>query len=291
MAKPTEVLNPVATLRELHQADPSTWSAYADRLKAMTVDELRAENARLWACVLAQREVQGKLWMVNVRFTTLGIAPRWRDAPKHLRQDGPESIDIQIPGASQPLTETARRRYFVRWVDLYWLRHELGPGHPIDNPRWVYAFSAPDFERIFPIVVRDPTGDRTGTSDKPNRLILDELNVPPLWHYALNGFQTQAVRDRRKNLERWLDGPVSGVINGQTTRLHHALTDDQVVARLRDVWAIELAAGSPTDAALVRRWMTGEAVSRVAMLKRRNTLARQVPPLRRRRSWQSVKGD
>jgi hypothetical protein len=290
-----EVFSPVEILQAEQAQDPDKWRAYAEDLKHLAPDALRAENARLFGCGLAMPQVVAKLWLVNIQFTELGIAPRWRDAPTNNRQDGPEVEEKFLPvvGTVRRLTDQAKHRQLLRWIDLSWLRHELGPGHTIQNMRWAYAFSTPDYGPIFATI----TTAKEGMHAKPNRLVLDDLGVPTTMHVALNGFQTQAVRDSLKNLEKWLGGSIAALVEGQGSRRTHALTDDQVRDRFRDIRVIEMADGAPTVAALIRRWMQGfkadgkPPVSPAAMVKRRQTLAAQLAPLRRRKAWKSLRGD
>jgi hypothetical protein len=294
MAK-LEVFRPIEILHTEQTQDAGTWHVYAENLRHLALDALRAENARLFSCGLAMPQVVAKLWLVNTQLTELGIAPRWRDAPTTSRQDGPETEMKYLPivGMVRRLTDRAKLRQLLRWIDLSWLRHELGPGHSIQNLHWAYAFSAPDCGPIFATIITA----KEGMHAKPNKIILDELGVPTTMHVALNGFQTQAVRDGLKNLERWLGGPIRALVEGQSSRRTHALSEDQVRDRLRDIRVIEMANGSPTMAAQIRRWMEGltvdgkPPVSPPGMFKRRQTLAAQIAPLRRRKAWNSLRGD
>jgi hypothetical protein len=118
-----------------------------------------------------------------------------------------------------------------------------------------------------------------------NTLTLDDLGVPTLYRLALLGFQTSVARDRFRTLDKWMGGPMDQLLTGMTTRKRYPITVDELDGRKRDLQALELADGSPTDAALIRRWMTGQTVTRAAMGDRKKTLAAQLSPLRRRIAW------
>ncbi len=271
--------NPAATARAEATADPPRWATFRAELQAMPVDQLRAENARLFGQGLAMPQVVAKLWMLNAEFTTRGIAPRWRDAPPHVQHNAPETVDIPIPGVGPVLTEATRRKRLLRWVDLAWLRHELGAGHPVQKIAWSYVFATADQaerDRLFSLIVEQ---------ESANTLTLDDLGVPKLHRLALLGFQTSPVRDRFRTLDKWMGGPLDALLVGMTTRRRYPITADELDARKRDLMAIELASGSPTDAALIRRWMTGQAATRFVMHERKKVLAAQLAPLRRRIAW------
>lgn len=272
-----EVFSPLKITREEVRSDQAAWLAYTDSLKVMNLDELRAENARLFSLqIFGMTTVTAKVWLLNLEFTRRGIAPRWRGAPEHTDQAAPETAVLNLPGIPNPLTETARRRKVLRWIDLEWLRDALGQAHPIMRLGWSSAFVADDPEPIWRGIVEEQSA---------NAITLDELSVPKLHRLALLGFQTSPARDRFRTLDKFLSGPVGRLLAAQATRRKYPLTPSQVDDRIRDIRAIELAEGSATDAAMVRRWMTGELVTRQAMSLRRQKIASQVPALTRRTAW------
>lgn len=269
-------------------------SAMDDKLleiKRMTVEQLRDRQSILFATSVAHEDTVAELWAINHRFTLLGIAPRWRGIPQW-NVSSHEKSYVEIPGLGIGVTRTGAAHHLRRWIDLYWLRAELGIGHVVENAKYAGLFETSDHSARNAAYRAELPG--VLTSQRPTTWVtLQGMSVPEHIRYGLIGFVTKDTERRLRTLQKWMKGGLARTLEAQLERKRYPLTVEQIEQRRMDIECIELADGSPTHAALFRRWMQGyadpvqrtPAVSVPYMLKRRQRLPHDTACLRRRVAW------
>lgn len=267
------------------------WEDKIQEIKEMSVEELRERQALLFATSVAHADTVAELWVINHRFTQLGIAPRWRKIPQW-NVSSHEKSYVEIPGLGMGVTRTGAAHHMRRWIDLYWLRAELGIGHAVENTKYAGLFEQSDHGARNAAYSAELPG--VLTSQRPTTWVtLQGMNVPEHVQMGLIGFVTKDNERKLRTLTKWLNGHLAKNLAAQAQRKRYPLTVEQMEQRRVDIECIELAGGSPTHAALFRRWMQGyadhaqrtPAVSVPYMLKRRQKLPEDTPCLRRRVAW------
>ena len=144
--------------------------------------------------------VIAKLWASNLEFTRRGIGPRWRGIekfnPSAVSKDRPPNLPASVPSHHNPAMQ---RKLLLRWADLQWLRHELGPSYLVKNIAWLLLFADHiDEGRREGLFARVAESD-----DKPHRIVFG-LSVPGPYMLALKGFAVSKAGDRCKAVRRRL---------------------------------------------------------------------------------------
>ncbi len=246
---------------------------------ASKADLLAALNARWIASHLAADHWISLVWLVNTEFTKLGIGPRWRGLPRWQKTKPPRLSGI--------LTGTTRAYYLdhgtqlnnlMRWVDLEWLRAVLGPHHVTKGYEYTNAthenlsLAQAAWSRLNRIA---KTSSADAGASAPHR-VLDGLKVPKLTRVSLTGLIDKDTANRVTVAMRRIESEIEPKLNVWAKGRPSGLAEDEVAHRLRVAEAIELAQGSPKDAADVLRWMTGRSVTRQAVNTMRLKMASQL---------------
>jgi hypothetical protein len=257
--------NPAKCLRSRNAATVAKLTA---KLGTVTVQELLELNARHFA-MHPDDAVIAKLWAFNLEFTRRGIGPRWRGIekfnPSAVPHDRPANLPDRIPSLHNPAMQ---RKLLLRWADLQWLHHELGPSHNAKNIAWLLLFVGYiDENRREGLFARVAESD-----DKPHRIVFG-LSVPGPYMLALKGFAVSKAGDRCKAVRRRLKDLIQPRLEAFATRPTYTPTADAIAKRLTYAEAVELARGSPTDAARFVTWISGEKVTPQATERMRDRIA------------------
>lgn len=268
--RPSEIVNPVQTLRDWRaamaperRADPEAAQA---AFSLLTLSELRSMNDRLiWQPISHNTpETIVQLWLANQELTRRGVAPRWRRLPTYIAPEAAPNIPDALlkPGEPRPLSHACRKRALLRWIDLEWLSHELGHTHRVDHAHWRGVFRWGLDEKIAAKIANSPL--------KPSRLNA-YIDIPAPHRYVLTGLLAQDSAKRIRNIKEKRLDRAQWMLDARPL-----LTDTQRGSRVAWVQAIELAEGSPTVAATVYGWITGETVTKQSAAEMRNKLAQQL---------------
>lgn len=268
--RPSETVNPARTVREWRDQmtleQRATFEAAQAAFSSLTVDQLRDRNSLLFKEPLSPHFPRSTalLWLINLELTQRGIAPRWRGAPAYIAPEAAPIIPSLALSAGQPhpISYANRRRAMLRWIDLEWLCCQLGAKHRPEQVNWRDIFKWGLSEEIATQIAHSPL--------TPQRLIA-RLDVPDLDCFALQGLLTQACAKRLKTLNKNRLQKARCALG-----LDADLTPDLRTRRLLWIEAIELADGSPTDAARYFGWMTGTPPSRQSAAEMRKKLADQL---------------
>ena len=262
-------------LAALVAADPKAWALTAALFLDADLSTLLGVNRKWFPEPMGLTVAVGTIWLVNLELTRRGIAPAWRGLPKFLTVKAPPPVNPNTPDFIR-LGDTMKRSLMRRWVDIEWLRSALGPTHLTTSVGWREAFSA-DYQaavRGFAKVNNlrmDAGRPRPVTPFKT----LYRLNVPGLHRRALEGLVDRDAGEARVNAQKRVRESIRPKMVALMLRPTYRLTQAEVDRRLIFCEAIELAKGSPTDASLFFKWMTGETVSRQTMHEMRNKIAVQ----------------
>lgn len=245
------------------------------QLGALGNDALREENAHWFAEPLGFQKAVVTIWLINLEFTRRGIAPRWRGIPEFMARGAPPPYS-QHSTSPRLIGAGLRGTVLKRWIDLEWLRSSLGPFHTTKHKTWNSVFAddwktaVKGFERVNSISSIGGV-PRLQTSYK----VIFGLSVPKLHRIALMGMIDRDSGERVKNILKRVDERIRPKMESLMARTRHPLRPVEVERRLVICKAIELAQGSPTDAALVFRWITGEAISRQSIHEQKAKIASQ----------------
>jgi hypothetical protein len=271
-----QTFNPCATVAELEQNDPATWLKHRQELADADLASLRRQNAHWFAEPTGMAKMVGMVWLINQEFTKRGVAPAWRAGPEFVKVKAPPP---PAPAQTRPLLlgDTARRNLLRRWVDMEWLRRELGPAHFPRTARWAGAFSTDEATAIQAFLSVNAVTSKGGGKAGPLTpyKTLYQLDVPGLHRLALTGLVDRDAGELARNARKRVQDRYRPRLEALTVRDTYPLSDEEVGRRLLFCEAIELARGSPTDAARVFRWMTGEVVTRQSVHEMKNKIAAQ----------------
>lgn len=266
---PIEKFKPIEILAELSESQPD-WTAAA-RLEVgnSSLPELRALNSRWVAQPKGMKQAVAMIVLVNEELTRRGIGPAWRGLPRTVKTPEGQGQEPRMGQDGVMLLGGAlKTKVLLRWVDLQWLRVELGPNHRTKFRSWDQAFSEDDVaaSRGFEVVnqARWSSG-RLRPLDKWKTL--NGLLVPAPHRRALAGLMdtaaSEVVATIRKRLEDRIRPRMNALLDQPRLRLTPALIEKRMVY----AEAIELAEGSPANAAQFYRWMTGIDITRQSMME------------------------
>lgn len=217
------------------------------------------------------------LWSINTELTRRGVAPAWRRIPLYAAPGGRLPKVAPAAGTPRKLSSAVKRNLMRRWVDLEWLRFELGPSHETSFRIWRNAFSddANQAAAVFAKVNRVQSHGGGRYAPLQPYQVLRSLAIPPLHKIALTGLIDRDGAERSANVRRRVQERYRPQFEAMMERDRRPLEADEVSRRLLYCEAIELAKGGLTDAATVLRWMTGKAVTRQTVGVMKERIARQ----------------
>ncbi|MEB0060338.1 MULTISPECIES: hypothetical protein [unclassified Variovorax] len=268
--------NPIKILAKVSVGQAEKWQRLDLLLRRQTAQQLRARNAHWHEQPTGLDKAIAVLWVINEEFTRRGIAPGWRQAPQFVKALPPPPRAPHSDGTPGPLGETLRRKLLLRWIDLAWLRHELGPAHQTKKVAWRGVFLANDdqawaaFARVN--AVQSAGGGKVSTQTPWQTLAW--LNVSKFDKLALEGLIDRDAGALRQSARNRVEAKYEPAVEGLKDR-KFPLTQEQVAQRLIYCEALDLARGSPTDAARAVRWMTGETITRQSMHQMKLKLTEQ----------------
>lgn len=257
--------NPAYCLRNL---DDQKVAKLTEKLRAVTVHELREHNARQFVAHPTEGVIAG-LWAINLEFTRRGIGPRWRGIekfnPSAVPRDRPSYLPDSVPSLNSPAMQ---QKLLLRWADLQWLRQELGPAHYPRNLSWRLIFAdhidEASREGLFARVAQ--------SRDKPHRIVYD-FSVPEPQTLTLKGFAVSKAGGRCKAARKRVRDVILPRLVATGKRSRYTPTTEAIASRLVYAEALELAQGKPTEAALFVRWISGEQVTTQAAHRMREKMA------------------
>ncbi|NVO06676.1 MAG: hypothetical protein HXX19_12435 [Rhodoferax sp.] len=281
-----QTFNPHADVKHQSENGHPRWLEISKSLDEKSLEQLRELNARWFDGVMGFEQTAPMLWLVNQEFTRRGVAPMWRGVPRFVRvaYAAPANPMSNVP---RRLGEIAKKNLMKRWVDLEWLRVQLGSSHVSKFRGWQDAF-ADDIEIAVLAFTKvnaiwSHGGGKLGT--KPAHDVVDRLSVPKIHRLGLTGLIDRDAGELVRNMEKRLRATYRPLLEAQIDRPIFPLTKADVERRLLYCQAIDLAVGSPTNAAKIFQWMTGESVSKQTMHEMRCKIADQCDL--KTRAWRS----
>ena len=272
-------LNPHVAARQQDEKAHPRWLEIKNSWSGMSLDELRQSNAKWFAEPIAFELTAPALWTLNLELTRRGVAPMWRGVPRFIKA---MRLNPATPGREERrLGDAATKSVMKRWIDMEWLRLQLGSVHRTKYRLWQNAFSD-DLELAIAafakvnVVWSTGSGHHNGKAGtKPPHDVVDRLSIPALRRLGLTGLIDRDSGEKVRNMEKRIREKLRPLLQALTQRPVLPLTDDEVERREVYCRAIELAVGSPTDAARIFGWMTGESISRQTMHEMRTKIAAQ----------------
>jgi len=164
-----------------------------------------------------------------------------------------------------------------RWIDLEWIRSALGTTHTTKKPTWSKAFAEDRDIAYAQMTLINATWLSGGAKivTRKSYEVLRDLQVPKTLRLGLSGYIDKDAATLVNNMEKRLKTKIRPRMEALMVREAYPLTIDEVERRMLFAEALELAVGSPTDAAFIFRWMTGESISRQTMHEMRTKIASQ----------------
>ena len=279
--------NPVSKLKAQNASMTPRWLELSQGRESMSLAELHVQNAYWFKQPISFELTQPTLWLINEEFTRRGVAPQWRGIPRFVRSVGDGTMVVMRGNGTRRFSDATQRYLMKRWIDLEWLRVELGPKHITKQKIWQDVFSE-DFDqavRAFAkvnVVVGHGTDKGVGDGKMGPKhaasaafRVVHKLSVPLLVRLGLTGLINRDAGELVRNAEKRIHAKIRPRMEALKERAAHALTSEEVERRLLFCLAMELAVGSPADAVKVFRWMTGETVSRQSMHEMRQKIALQ----------------
>lgn len=276
-----EQFDPLAIATAYAEKNPEDAATFARVLASDSLHELRAKNSYWFQEPMSLGKAVARIWSINVEITRRGVAPRWRGAPLYTF-DRVSALPPGLPtapGKRTPLSESQRQHLIRRWIDMEWLRSELGAAHMPTNEHWHGLFTAPTIDDAARTMRRICYVHSTGNGKSgmwPAWRTALFLAIPRLHKRALLALIDHDAGQAMFTLQKRLDTRYRPRLEALMRRPRYKLTRAQVEHRMLQCAAIDLARGSPTNAALAMRWMTGEQVSRQSMLEARRKIAAQL---------------
>jgi hypothetical protein len=270
-----EQFSPEKIYRELAGAHPATWERLQRELSAYDAETLRERNAHWFAEPFGLKNAVATVWLINREFTRRGIAPRWRRIPEFLSGRGPPPSKGTAPGG-RPIGEKLRGTVLKRWIDLEWLRAVLGPRHVTYFKTWQPAFDE-DWDRAVKGFARVNAITSVANTPRvrPAYKVAFGLAIPALEKKTLMGLIDRDAGELVTNALKRVRVTIRPRMEALMQRPRFPLTREEVERRLTICEAIELAGGSPSDAAALLGWMTGEAISRQSLHEMKTKVAVQ----------------
>lgn len=271
-----QVFNPHEQLRLQEEKRNLRWLELSEGFELRSVEELRELNSYWFKEAMGFELAVPMLWLVNREFTRRGVAPMWRGVPRFV-QDATSPPVNPIGKEPRRLGEVARKNLMKRWIDLEWLRFQLGESHVTKHRSWQVAFDS-DLELAIPGFLKvnavwSHGGGKMGT--KPAHQVVEKLSVPKLYLLGLTGLINRDAGELVRNMEKRLELKYRPLLEAQMDRPRYPLTEFEVERRLLYCQAIDLAVGSPTDATTIFQWMTGASVTRQTMHEMKIKIANQ----------------
>ena len=252
------------------------WVELSHGLDAKSLGDLRDLNAYWFGQVLGFEFTIPMLWQINRELSSRGIAPGWRGIPRFVQAARLPPVSPLNKGV-RSLGEVAKKNLMKKWIDLEWLRCQLGSSHLTKLKVWQGAF-ADDFDKaVLTFVkvnfVRAHGGGKIGP--RPAFKVVYGLAIPKLHRLGLTGLINRDAGELVRNMEKRLKTRIRPLLEAEMHRPAYPLTAAEVERRLLCCQAIELAVGSPTDATVIFRWITGESVTRQSMHEMKTKIAAQ----------------
>ena len=273
---PYEQFNPIRALAELSLAKPAWVANQRTQVDGGTIDRLREMNRHWFSQNFGMNETAAMLWLINLRLTALGIAPAWRHGPFH-SDLAARAPNPSRPGGKQMLGSARKKAYMRRWIDLEWLRAELGHDHQIEHTPWRHACSANRqfAEAAWDRVNRVQSSGGGSFGVQGAYMVVTRLRVPKLHRVALTGLVDKHTARRRATALRRVKDDIRPRLEQLKRRPHSPLTPAQVEHRVQISEAIELGQGVPSHAAVISRWMTGKSITPQSIQVMRDKIAEQ----------------
>ena len=279
-ARAFETLNPMRLLREW---EGGMGEAQRQQLKAAQAAFFDAPVARL--CDLSAQYLAEPLsshnpkpivmcWLINRELTRRGLAPRWRGLPQHVADEPAPNIPETAlpPGAPRPISFASRRRALLRWIDLEWLCVIMGPRHAPTVKRLRHLFEGGRLDGFMGEGIAEQIAN---AKDRPYQVCLG-LGVQAPQSFGLSALKPQDAARRVRAVEERVRLKIAPKLDEHRQSAQWPPTPEQCADRLRWVRAIELAQGSPAEAATLYGWMTGTPAPRQAAHKMKRKLADQL---------------
>ena len=252
------------------------WLEISQGLDTKSLDDLKKLNAHWFGEVMGFEFTVPMLWQINRELSSRGIAPGWRGIPRFVNP-APLTPENPLSRGVNRLGEVAKKNLMKRWIDLEWMWCQLRPSHVTKLKLWQGAF-AEDFDRAVVAfakvnVIWSHGGGKMGS--KPAHQVIDGLSVPKMIRLGLTGLINRDSGERVRNMQKRLKTRIRPLLEAEMNRPAYPLTAVEVERRLLYCQAIELAVGSPTDAAVIFRWITGESVTRQSMHEMKSKIAAQ----------------
>lgn len=280
ITRPHETLNPVRILREwegrMDEAKRQELKAAQAAFFHAPIDSLCAHSTRYLAEPLSPHNPKpiALTWLINRELTRRGLAPRWRGLPRHISDEPAPNVPSTAlpPGSPQPISVAARRRALLRWIDLEWLCAIMGKRHVPALKRHRHLFEPGGLDSLFGEKAAELLANST---DEPYKVCAG-LDLQPLVLIGLCALQPKEAAQRARSASERARLRIRPKLDAHCERSKWPPTATQHAERLRWIEAIELARGSPTDAAALYGWMAGTVVTRQAAANMRRKLAVQL---------------
>lgn len=279
-ARPIRQVDPPAILRAI-PTDPEPVPKYMqDRLRDadMSIAKLRELNDLWMGSTSSYRDLVYCTWTIALRFTDLGIAPVWRGGlrfsrdpgwPAHPLRDDPEQLWRPKPAMT--------RNSSLRWIDLQWLRHELGPRHraKVEYTEWRDAFDSDDEVAAATwLKVNRLHWSSRHMAAIPAYEVLQRLSIPEELRVGLTGLVDSATAERRNVAWRRRNEFRQRLLE-ENELAARPLAEAELGRRVEYFEAVELARGQPAQIARILGWISGRPISRQSALEMRRKLAQQ----------------
>ncbi len=280
--------NPVEALQRQDVAKIPRWVELSQSRATKSLEELRLENAHWFAQPMAFELTAPTLWLINTELTRRGVAPQWRGVPRFVQRAPPPPADPRSK-APRRIGDVGQKNLMKRWIDLEWLRVVLGSAHVTKKKGWQDVF-AEDLKRAVVAfskvnAMQSHGGGKYGT--QPAHEVMLVLSIPKFHRLGLTGLIDRDAGELVRNMEKRVRTRLRPRLELLMERPAFALTSAEVERRIMYCEAIELAVGSPTAAATLFRWMTGEAVTRQTMQEMRCKIAEQCGLTTR--AWRAIR--
>lgn len=269
---------PAEISRDLNREHYPHFDGKVAALPAQGLAELRSINRAAFTSFHGGPEQIAWLWEVNRELTRRSVGPAWRDIPELSLSSIPEPT-AKLAGSERLLSGKMRQTLLKRWIDLEWLRSTLGDTHMPRETGLLPIFKG-DCEAAISAALRltrmeSTGGGKFGPAPAFKSLYALGLRECDSVVFSLVALVSRDARQRRANARKRLGKTVQPQLEALMERERHCLTQDQVDQRLRIAEALEIAAGSPTLAARLYGWMTGEAITRQSIHVAKQKMAEQ----------------
>lgn len=278
--RPLEAINPVRILRDwegqMDEAKRQELKAAQAAFFLAPIERLCTHSTRYLAEPLSPHNPKpiALVWVINRELTRRGLAPRWRGLPRHVADEPAPTVPAIAlpPGSPQPISVAARRRALLRWIDLEWLCAILGHRHAPALKRHRHLFGPGGLDSLLGEKAAELIAN---SGDEPYKVCAGlDLRTPEL--FGLSALQPKEAAQRSRAASERARLKIAAKLDDYCERSKWPPTVEQRADRLRWIEAIELARGSPTDAAALYGWMTGTVVTRQAAANMRSKLAGQL---------------